>query len=85
MREAIDDGAVRRNCVTTPSNLIDIESESIQSSVEMQSHPEKMSLLLRFKERSVSGVFVALTVLAMVGWVYLLSSMFVRFVLWYFS
>ena len=85
MRDAIDDGSVRRNCVMRASNLIDTESESIQSSVEMPSHPHKMSLLLRFKERSVSGVFVTLTVLAMVGWIYLLSSMFVRFVLWYFS
>ena len=85
MRDAIDDGPVRRNCVMRASNLIDTDSESIQSSVEMPSHPEKMSLLLRFKERSVSGVFVTLTVLAMVGWIYLLSSMFVRFVLWYFS
>lgn len=85
MRDAIDEGPVRRNCVTRPSNLIDTESESIQLSMEMESQPEKMSLLLRFKERSVSGVFVALTVAAMVGWIYLLSSMFVRFVLWYFS
>ena len=47
--------------------------------------PEKVSLLARFKERSFSGAFVGLTLLAMVGWVYLLSSMFLKFVLWYFS
>jgi hypothetical protein len=51
----------------------------------MSYRPEKSSLLLRFKERSVSGAFVALTVLATVGWIYLLSSMFVKFVLWFFS
>lgn len=65
-------------------NLIDRKSESL-SSLDMSSQPEKMSLLLRFKERSLSGAFVALTVLAMVGWIYLLSSMFVKFVLWFFS
>ncbi|WP_167350127.1 MULTISPECIES: hypothetical protein [Bradyrhizobium] len=46
---------------------------------------EKNSLLARFKEKSVSGVFVGLTVLAMAGWIYLLSSMFLKFMLWWFS
>ena len=44
-----------------------------------------MSLLLRFKEKGLSSAFVALTLLAMAGWIYLLSSMFVRFFLWLFS
>jgi hypothetical protein len=47
--------------------------------------PEKISLLARFKEKSFPGVFVGLTLLAMVGWVYLLSSLFLKFLLWYFS
>ena len=46
---------------------------------------EKTSLLARFKEKSVSGAFVGLTVLAMAGWIYLLSSMFLKFMLWWFS
>jgi hypothetical protein len=46
---------------------------------------EKVSLLTRLKEKSVSGVFVGLTLLAMAGWIYLLSSMFLKFVLWCFS
>lgn len=46
---------------------------------------EKNSLLVRLKEKSVSGVFVGLTVLAMAGWIYLLSSMFLKFMLWWFS
>ena len=67
------------------SNLIVRKPESLQSSVGMTYHPEKISLFLRFKERSVSGAFIALTVLAMLGWIYLLSSMFVKFFLWFFS
>ena len=46
---------------------------------------EKNPLLARLKEKSVSGVFVGLTVLAMAGWIYLLSSMFLKFMLWWFS
>ncbi|MCC8982198.1 hypothetical protein [Bradyrhizobium acaciae] len=46
---------------------------------------EKNSLLVRLREKSVSGVFVGLTVLAMAGWIYLLSSMFLKFMLWWFS
>ncbi|MBR0934900.1 hypothetical protein [Bradyrhizobium jicamae] len=57
----------------------------MQPGLDMPSQPQKIPLFLRFKERSVSGAFVALTVLAMVGWIYLLSSMFARFVLWFFS
>ena len=46
---------------------------------------EKNPLLARLKEKSVSGFFVGLTVLAMAGWIYLLSSMFLKFMLWWFS
>jgi len=46
---------------------------------------EKTSLLARLREKSASGVFVGLTVLAMAGWIYLLSSMFLKFMLWWFS
>jgi hypothetical protein len=46
---------------------------------------EKTSLLIRLKEKSASGVFVGLTLLAMAGWIYLLGSMFAKFMLWCFS
>lgn len=46
---------------------------------------EKNSLLARLKEKSVSGAFVGLTLLAMAGWIFLLSSMFLKFMLWWFS
>jgi hypothetical protein len=52
---------------------------------KMLSPPEKVSLLTRVKERSYSGAFLALLFLAMAGWVYLLSSLFLKFVLWCFS
>jgi hypothetical protein len=47
--------------------------------------PEKVSLLTRVKEQSFSGTFLALALLAMAGWIYLLGSMLVKFVLWCFS
>jgi len=47
--------------------------------------PEKTPLFVALREKSLSGVFVGLTVLAMAGWVYLLSSLFLKFVLWCFS
>ena len=47
--------------------------------------PEKASLLAKVKERGFSGAFLALTLLAMVGWVYLLGSMFWKFLMWCFS
>jgi hypothetical protein len=48
----------------------------------MLSQPEKVSLLARMKEQSFSGAFLALALLAMAGWVYMLGSMFAKFVLW---
>jgi hypothetical protein len=51
----------------------------------MLSQPEKVSLVARIKEQSFSGAFLALALLVMAGWVYLLGSMFVKFVLWLFS
>jgi hypothetical protein len=47
--------------------------------------PEKVSLLARMRERGLSGAFLALALLAMAGWVYLLSSIFLKFVLWCLS
>jgi hypothetical protein len=47
--------------------------------------PGKIALLAKLRESSVSGVFVGLTLLAMAGWVYLLGSIFLKFVLWCFS
>jgi hypothetical protein len=47
--------------------------------------PEKTSMLAKVKERSFSSAFLGLTLLAMVGWVYLLSSIFWKFLVWCFS
>jgi hypothetical protein len=44
----------------------------------MLSQPEKVSLLTRVKEQSFSGAFLASVFLAMAGWVYLLSSIFLK-------
>lgn len=41
----------------------------------------KFPLLTQLKERSLSGVFVGLVLLAMTGWIYLLSTMFLKFAL----
>ncbi|MGX9432348.1 MULTISPECIES: hypothetical protein [Bradyrhizobium] len=51
----------------------------------MPSPPEKVSFLTRVKERSFSGAFLAVALLAMVGWVYLLGSLFLKLMLWSFS
>ena len=45
----------------------------------------KFPVLTQLKEKSVVGVFVGLVVLAMTGWIYLLSTMFLKFALWFFS
>ncbi|WP_407147349.1 hypothetical protein [Bradyrhizobium sp. ORS 86] len=45
----------------------------------------KLPLLTQLKERSLSGVLVGLVLLAMTGWIYLLSTMFLKFALWFFS
>ena len=45
----------------------------------------KFPLLAQVKEKSLSGVFVGLILLAMTGWIYLLSTMFLKFTLWFFS
>ena len=47
--------------------------------------PEKVSLLARMRERGLSGAFLGLALLAMAGWVYLLSSIFLKFALWCLS
>jgi hypothetical protein len=51
----------------------------------MLSPPEKVSFLTRVKEHSSSGAFLAVALLAMAGWVYLLGSLFLKLMLWYFS
>jgi hypothetical protein len=60
-------------------------SVSAHLHAKMLYQPEKVSLLTRVKEQSFSGAFLALVLLAMAGWIYLLGSMFVKFVLWCFS
>ena len=46
---------------------------------------EKISVLAKIKERGFSGAFLGLALLAMVGWIYLLSTIFLKVVLWCFS
>jgi hypothetical protein len=51
----------------------------------MLSPPEKASLLTRVKELSFPGAFLAVALMAMAGWVYLLGSLFLKLTLWCFS
>jgi hypothetical protein len=51
----------------------------------MLSTPEKVPLLSRAKEKAFSGAFLVVALLAMAGWVYLLSSIFLKFVIWCLS
>jgi hypothetical protein len=53
--------------------------------VDMLYRPERDSLLAKIKERGFSGAFLGLALLAMAGWVYLLGSLFLKFVFWWFS
>jgi len=55
------------------------------SKVQMFYRPERTSVLAKVKERGFSGAFLGLALLAMLGWVYLLSTIFFKFVLWCFS
>ncbi|WP_146984882.1 hypothetical protein [Bradyrhizobium macuxiense] len=79
MRAAPDASRDHRNWLLADLNQMRLELEMFYP------QEEKNSLLARFKEKSVSGVFVGLTMLAMAGWIYLLSSMFLKFMLWWFS
>ena len=74
-------------CVTRLSNLrCSFPAEIARSGFqEMLYRPVKIPLLATLREKGLSRIFVGLTVLAMAGWVYLLSSMFLKFVLWCFS
>jgi hypothetical protein len=51
----------------------------------MLSSPEKVSLLSRVRETAFSLAFFAVALLAMVGWVYWLSSIVFKITLWCFS
>ena len=54
-----------------------------QLSVKMLlNRPEKFPSLSVLKEKAFSAAFLALALLAMTGWVYLLSSILFKFVLW---
>jgi hypothetical protein len=46
--------------------------------------PEKISLVSRIGENIGAGVFFGVALLAMAGWVYLLGSIFLKFVVWCF-
>jgi len=49
------------------------------------SQPEKVRLLLKAKELAFFGSFFGLALLTTVAWVYLLDSIFLKFMVWYFS
>lgn len=51
----------------------------------MVSTREKIPLLVKFRENGLSAAFVGLVLLAIVGWVYLLGTLFLKFMLWCFS
>ena len=74
-------------CFTRLSNLrCNFPADTASSGLhEMLFRPEKTPLLATLREKGLSGIFVGLTMVAMAGWVYLLSSMFLRFVFWCFS
>jgi hypothetical protein len=46
--------------------------------------PEKLPSFSKIRERAFSGAFFGVALLAMAGWMYLLSSIFLRFVVWCF-
>ena len=48
-------------------------------------HPEKVSLLSKVREAAFSLAFFTAALLAMAGWVYWLSSIVWKMVLWCFS
>ena len=50
----------------------------------MSDMSQKFPLLSKVRERIFSGTFLGLALLAMAGWVYLLSEIFVKFVVWCF-
>jgi hypothetical protein len=49
------------------------------------SQPEKVPLLLKAKELAFFESFFVLALLTTVAWVYLLGSIFLKFMVWYFS
>jgi len=56
--------------------------ETLQSSTRMLYRTEKISWLPKMREMAFFGAFFGLSLLTMAGWMYLLGSIFVRFVLW---
>jgi hypothetical protein len=56
-----------------------------QSDAEMSDTSQKFPLLSKVGERIFSGTFLGLALLAVAGWVYLLSEIFVKFVVWCFD
>jgi hypothetical protein len=57
----------------------------ICESTSMLYTPEKMPVLAKAKDKAPSAAFFGLALLAMAGWMYLLSAIFLKFVLWCIS
>jgi hypothetical protein len=51
----------------------------------MLPQPEKVSLLAKVREKAFFLTFFATALLAMAGWIYWLSSIVLKIVLWCFS
>jgi diacylglycerol kinase len=47
--------------------------------------PEKIPVLAKAKDMAPSAAFFGLALLAMAGWMYLLSTFFLKFVFWCIS
>jgi hypothetical protein len=54
-------------------------------STSMLYSPEKIPVLAKAKEKAPSAAFFGLALLAMAGWMYLLGTIFLKFVLWCIS
>ena len=47
--------------------------------------PHRASFLTRLKDQGFSGAFLAIVLLAVVAWVYLLGTLFMKLLLWSLS
>jgi hypothetical protein len=57
----------------------------MRAEIQMLQQSEKISLVVRAREKFFTAALVGLTLLAMAGWVYFLGSIFLRLVLWFLS
>ena len=70
--------------IRNPKNKIQ-KTKNKKRNPNMLYHPEKVSLLSKVREAAFSLAFFTAALLAMAGWVYWLSSIVWKMVLWCFS